>query len=380
MKTLYTKTKLATATLLILSLSACKIQLNVDGQTVADVNISKTGIISNKNGNISVNDTPIDTNSTTVIVDGVETDSASLKDGMLVTVTGTESSDGTAKAQTIRFEDDVEGEVLDSSIDASGTGSLNVLGQTVLVDTNTVFESNDINDFTVNDVDIGNIVEVSGYSNTNGEIQATRIEVKNADYTPGEKMELKGSISKLDGNTFSIGELTILADSAVLDDRFNNVLKNGQYVEVSSYNALDANGNLIASEIKLKSENGKAVEHDKNDEKVEIKGAITTELNNNELEINGAKIMLDSGSTSNEIKYGKLKKGNIVEAEGYINTAGVFVATKLELDEHTTSGENSDDTDNDEHDHESNEARENDSDKNDHHREDNDSEDREDND
>ena len=185
MKTINTKTtnrKLTSAILLALgltlSLSACNVELNVDGETVADFNVTKTGIISNLDNDMTVNGTSYNTNNATVIVDGVETDVSSLKEGMLVTVTGTESADGTANARTISFTDDVEGMVLNSSVDASGTRVLNVLGQTVLVDANTVFESNDTNDVSTDDIDFGNIVEVCVYSNGNGDIQATRVDVK----------------------------------------------------------------------------------------------------------------------------------------------------------------------------------------------------------
>ena len=40
------------------------------------------------------------------------------------------------------------------------------------------------------DIDEGNVVEVSGYSSGTGVILATRIEVKNTQYNPGEKSML----------------------------------------------------------------------------------------------------------------------------------------------------------------------------------------------
>ena len=336
-----TNSKLTSAILLALgltlSLSACNVQLNVDGETVADFDVTKTGIISNLDNDMTVNGTSYDTNNATVIVDGVETDVSSLKEGMLVTVTGTESADGTANARTISFTDDVEGMVLSSSVDASGTRVLNVLGQTVLIDANTIFESNDINDISTDDIDIGNIVEVSGYSNGNGEIQATRVEVKSAQYDAGEKMELKGNISNLTNTTFNIGQLTINVENAVLDNDFMGTLQNGQYVEVSSYENLDANGYFVANEIELKNNGTKEVRHDNNDEKVEIKGAITAELVNGQLEINGSKVILDNNTVFDEVFNNQLTQGTIIEAEGYINVDGVFVATELELENDSDS-------------------------------------------
>ena len=358
-----TNLKLTSAILLALgltlSLSACNVELNVDGETVADFNVTKTGIISNLDNDMTVNGTSYDTNNATVVVDGVETDVSNLKEGMLVTVTGTESADGTANARTISFTDDVEGMVLNSSVDASGARVLNVLGQRVLLDANTVFESNDTNDVTTDDIDVGNIVEVSGYSNGNGEIQATRVEVKSAQYDLGEKMELKGNISNLTNTTFNIGQLTINVENAVLDNDFMGTLQNGQYVEVSSYEDLDANGYFVANEIELKNNGTKEVQHNSNDEKVEIKGAITAELVNGQLEINGSKVILDTNTVFDEVINNKLTQGAIVEAEGYINVDGIFVATELELenDSDSDSKSASDIEDNDDgDDHETNET------------------------
>jgi hypothetical protein len=347
MKTINTTSKLTAAIFLALGLSACNIELNVDGKKVAEVNATKvnatkTGVITTIDGKVVVNGTSYDTQNATVVVDGVQTDASDLKNGMVVSVSGTESSDGTGTAKQIIFEDEVEGIVKTNSATAASNGSINVLGQTVHVDANTVFESYDVSDLSVGDIDEGNIVEVSGYSSGKGEIWATRIEVKNIQYNPGEVVELKGIVSNLGSTTFNIGNLTINIENAALDSDFMGTLQNGQYVKVSSIEGVDANGNLIASEIELKSESSKEVNHDDNDEQVEIKGAITkdlttNDLNNKQLEINGSTVLLDSNlSISNN-----LTKGVIVEAEGYVNAEGVFVAIKLKLENDSDSGSDS---------------------------------------
>ena len=332
-----TNTKIATAILLSLGISACNVQVNVDGETVADFNVTKTGVVSNKDGKLTVNGTTINAENAKVVVDGVETDSASLKEGMVVSVIGTESPDGTANATQIIYNDDVEGIVLDNSVTTGYNGTLNVLGQAVKADANTVFESYDVSDLSISDIDKGNIVEVSGYSSGNGEILATRIEVKNTQYNVGEEIELKGIVTGLTGSTFKIGELNINLETASLDADFMGTLQNGQYVEVSSYEGFDNNGNLIASEIDLKSEGSKEISHSENDGRVEIKGAITKGLNVNKLEINGYSVLVADNLSLNSGFINALSKGIIVEAEGYINIDGQFVATKLEIENESDS-------------------------------------------
>jgi hypothetical protein len=98
-----------------------------------------------------------------------------LRVGMVVTVT--EGTNGDASC--VNFDDELEGIVVSNSIVAPATtGSMNVMGQVVNIDENTIFESYVANITTYSDITAGNIVEVSGYSAGMGEVSATRVEVK----------------------------------------------------------------------------------------------------------------------------------------------------------------------------------------------------------
>jgi len=260
MKNIYRKSGLPAILVtsgLAISLSACDVSLSVDEKTLASLGDIKTGVISLVGDSVAVDGAVYDTTNATVVADGVETDASALKEGMVVSVQGTMSSDGAGVANRIIYNDELEGMVTSVTVltDADTnavSGVITVLGQTVKVDGDTVFESDDANDLSIADIDEGNVVEVSGYATVDGDILATRIEVKAWEYIPGEKIELKGNVANLNDATFDIGGLTIDIGNARFDDGFSGALQNGQRVEVSSYEGYDGNGNLIANEIELK--------------------------------------------------------------------------------------------------------------------------------
>ncbi|HFD33363.1 MAG TPA: hypothetical protein ENJ28_11735 [Gammaproteobacteria bacterium] len=327
------KAKIAIALLMAMSLNACINLTDEEKQQIKEYINSKTGVITTKGDTITVNDTNYDTNGAVVVADGVQTDASALKEGMVVTVSGTEYSDGRGVATQISFDDEVEGIVSTNAVTpGSASGTLTVMGQTVHVDASTIFASYDVSDLSVADIDPGNIVEVSGYSSGKGEIWATRIEVKNMQYNPGEEIELKGYVSNATSNSFQIGNLTVDMSNAALDSDFMGTVSNGQYIKVSSTQGFDNNGNLIATELDLKSTDSKEIKHRENDENVEVKGAITGSLSGNQIEINGSLVLLDNNLSISDAVRNSLTKGNIVEAEGYVDANGQFVVTKLELE------------------------------------------------
>jgi len=83
--------------------------------------------------------------------------------GEVVTVTGSVNSDGkTGTATQVTFSSDVTGPI--TGIDIAG-GTFVVLGQTVHVSGSTLFDGN-IQPASITTLQVGNIVEVSGFPNT----------------------------------------------------------------------------------------------------------------------------------------------------------------------------------------------------------------------
>ena len=291
-------------------------------------------------GSVYVNDVRYNTDNATVYVeDGIASES-DLRVGMMVTIR--ESSPGVA--DTIYYADDVEGIVLSTDILADGTGALDVMGQTVTVDSKTVFESDVIGVASAAGIAAGNIVEVTGSSSGNGSVLATRLELKAvslADYlvSHSEGIEVKGIVSgHTDANTvktFNIGALTVDYTDAELDDMPAGSW-NGLYVEVKSRQALNGSNHMIAYKVEL--ENGGSKSHHDDDSEVEVKGKVT-EVTSDSVTVNGVTFLLDESTRYEYGNVANLIVGVLVEVEGYPNSNGILVAKEVEFEDHDSEME-----------------------------------------
>ena len=177
-------------------------------------------------------------------------ESCGVKKGMVVTVNG--SFNGTQRtASSVRQKDAVEGLVQSIAADKS---RLIVMGQTVLIDSTTIIDDN-ITDRDLATLNIGiDHVEVNGYIQPDGIIQATLIELKAPPsvVTP----EVRGYVSNhIAGNSFfKIGDLIVNYIGADIRDMPppNDNNWDGLFVEVKGIDtaAFDlATVTLIASKV-----------------------------------------------------------------------------------------------------------------------------------
>jgi len=132
-------------------------------------------------GSIFVNGVEFETGTASVTLDGNPGSEAGLRLGMVVRVSGTVDDTGTrGTASEVEFDDDVQGP-LSGPIEPDPDGlssTFTVLGVPVRADsTKTVFDGVGFDTLAVNDW-----VEVSGFFDGAGELQATRIE-KKGDFT-----------------------------------------------------------------------------------------------------------------------------------------------------------------------------------------------------
>ncbi|MDH5545435.1 MAG: DUF5666 domain-containing protein [Gammaproteobacteria bacterium] len=283
-------------------------------------------------GSVYINGVEFETDNAAFTVDDATGAESQLKVGMYITLEGDINADGqTGKAAKITFESEIEGMVLENTV-SGGVGTLNIMGQTVTVDLDTKFESQLVDVLTIDQLGANNIVEVSGYSSGTGSIYATRIELKKADFTVGEEMELKGVISQLTDATFVIGGMTVNHLSAVLEDFEGVSLADGMYVEVKSTEGLDGNQNLIASKIQLENKDGKG-EKREDGEEMEIEGLVTGAVNADltEVEINGQKVLLREKTEFEHGDASLLLAGTKVEVEGEFDSNGAFIAEEIKF-------------------------------------------------
>jgi hypothetical protein len=164
-------------------------------------------------GSVFVNGKKFETNDVEVRHDGIterctisQATRCGLEEGMTVKVSG-DFSGSSHRATTIVQEDTLEGPI--TNVDVLNS-QFSVLGQTVLVDDMTRFDSG-VN--LTNLVD-GNIVEVSGFVKADGIVVASFVERKAGIGCGADGCEIKGVVKNHDHATtsFQIGGLTVIYD------------------------------------------------------------------------------------------------------------------------------------------------------------------------
>jgi len=310
--------------------------------------VSATGVITGF-GSIFINGVRYEfVNGTIVSVEDendVVGDDTLLRLGMRVRIRATETN-GDRVADRIEFDDDLRGPADNISPDASDPtiGTFTVIGQTVTVDGNTVFDD-DVGDndgvpgIDIRDLDPANfpgnaqiVVEVSGYPTETGVI-ATRIERVNAAAgdigkpgVAGDELEVKGFVDDVaaDGSSFTINGATFLVSGTIFEDGLGaNSDLIGVFVEVKF--DIDAAGDFIAIKVELEDD----LDGAEQDDEFEIEGilqSVDTIDDPDIIVINGVTIeVTDASSLVAHI-------GVKVEVKGSFNSDGILVINETEVE------------------------------------------------
>jgi len=297
----------------------------------ASANLARTGVITGF-GSVFVNGVEYQSSSATVTANGVAADESKLALGMVVKLKGSVNTDGkTGTAVDISYADELHGIVQAVAV-VAGTGTLTVMGQTVNVDAATVFESKVTAITSMDMIAVGNIVEVSGYTAGDGNIYATRVEVKKAAMASGDEIELKGVIASLDSTakTFLIGKQSVDYSAANLGDIPNGILANDMYVEVKSTQGFNSSNVLVSSKVELEGDGKKGVDVAAGED-LELEGVVTNVASPTEFTLNDQIVLL---SDKTEFKHGtasSIVKGIKLEVEGTMNADHKLVADKVNL-------------------------------------------------
>jgi len=282
-------------------------------------------------GSIYVNGVKYETDNASVHIDGTQSIETSLGIGDVVVLKGSVNADGvTGTATAVSCSDELEGYVLDLSGLANGVGTINVMGQSVTINIDTVFDfDSDSQIATIGDLNVDDIVEVSGFADGKGNILATRIETKNA----AEDIELKGLVSNLDATamTFTIGSLTIDYSAAA---ELPSNLDNNLYVEVKTETALSGNLNdgfvLSASKVEIEDDGDMDIDGDEGDE-IEVQGMVSG-ITETSFLFNGQLVEFSSLEIDDDFNLSSLVDGMMITVEGYIDANGDFVVKEIEED------------------------------------------------
>lgn len=190
-------------------------------------------------GSIAINGVQYNVASASITMDNDDPEDNQLKVGMVVHVRG--DDDGKkGDAREIEYEDLLKGPV--AAIDAAGN-KLTVLGQTVLVDSTTVFG----NVSGLSGLAGGDMVKVSGLPGDGGVILATRIDKKTYSFTANKTpVKLRGIVESVNGQSFTVGTLQITSSKPLPAG-----LATGSYVKVKGTLA-DLSGPLAATGVDVK--------------------------------------------------------------------------------------------------------------------------------
>jgi len=293
-------------------------------------------------GSIFVNGVEFETSTASISIDdsavaGTEGD---LKLGMIVEVEGEFNDDGTTgTAFTVASDDVVEGPVT-SAVDTTAR-SFRVMGQEVLYTATTVFKESGGGALAPTDLNIDNVVEVSGLLDSGGKVKATRVERKAISYNGNEPLEVNGIVSGLTTTSASDGSffihfLEVRYSAATSID--SGTLTDERLVEVKGSNDVNADGYLDADSIEFEDED-LGVDGDL----LQFEGVVTSIASSSgyDFEVNGLPVVTDDpviGTTQWRGGYASLSDVTLddrVEVEGTLQDQGgtqVLLAREVELE------------------------------------------------
>lgn len=278
-------------------------------------------------GSIILNGVRYDTNSASFSIDGTAGTQADLNVGQIIVLKAETDSAGNPVASSVDYEEILEGPI--SSIDTANE-SLVILGQTVLINNLTSFDS-DISPASIDGLIVGDIVEISGEFNAAGEIVATRLD-KSDDQSSNNEFEVHGVVTNLDtaAQTFNLGTLSVGFASASLEDFGANGIANGDFVEVEGTTFLN-DGTLVATSVENENDDRDEREGDEDGE-AEISGLITSFTSAQLFEVAGITVITNGSTEFEDGTAANLGLNVNVEVEGTFNAAGELVAEEVEFE------------------------------------------------
>ncbi|MFZ1386611.1 MAG: DUF5666 domain-containing protein [Thiolinea sp.] len=297
-----------------------------DAVTLAEGGMTGTGITAGRItgfGSIYVNGIHYNVDNAWFYRNGTKvSDQSSFAAGEFITVTGTVNTDGISGVATqVKFDGLVKGTV--DAIAADGK-SISMLGQTIQIDLLSVLHGFD----QLADLQVGNLVEVSGDRLPSGAIKATSLALLAASYQNTEGLQLVGALRNLkpELKIFQMNGLTVNYSAASLVDWNNQALSNGQIVQVKA-SQLPANGLLIAEQLSLQATQGKYPDKSR----LELEGIVSAISSASEFSLAGQSVVISSVTQFIGLSASSLAVGLTLEVEGTVDANGLLQAKRVML-------------------------------------------------
>lgn len=279
-------------------------------------------------GSVYVNGVRYDIASATLHKNGRVVTQSALAVGEVALVRGQRSAQsGQGVATSVDVEDNVIGPI--ATIDAA-SGTLTVLGQTVLVTASTSFGRN-ITPADLTGLQPGDAIEVSGFADASGAITATRI----GRAETGDPLQVLGKVSGLDATShlFMINGLAVDFGGASVTGFTNGAPADGDLVIVRGSTFDAAAVKLTATTVMPPDtdprESGDG-QHAETGE-VELEGLVMNFNSATDFEVAGGKVTTTSTTVFEGGNAGDLANGLRVEVHGTLDANQVLVADKIEI-------------------------------------------------
>jgi len=274
-------------------------------------------------GSVIVNGVHYDVKSADIQVDGNTQVESDLNVGQMVRISGSVNADGIhGTATKLEAETQVRGPI--TSIDLT-TGIIVVLGQSILINGDTFFE----NGMTAASLAVADVVKVSSYTDANGNLIATRIEVKTG--TEAKDFILSGSVTNLDtaAMTFTLNGTSVDYSKATLTNLPNNTISNG--LGVSVHGTLVNNIFVVSGNVRLSALD---VKHDTaldNNTNIEAGGLVTNLVANTSFTLNTTTVLFSATTTLVGGTATDLANGVRVRVKGTLDANKNIVANSIVL-------------------------------------------------
>jgi hypothetical protein len=173
----------------------------------------------------------------------------------------------------------------------------------------------------------GDLVDVSGFTDADANVRATRIERRETQ----ERIEISGFVADLDesARTFRIGGQLVDYSEAEIEDEPEDGLAEGLLVEVTTMRPLVA-GVLLADRVEVEDEGFEGGEGDD----VEIEGVVSRVVSASEFVMNATRRVRITAQTRFEGgDAGDIVVNRELHAKGMLDASSVLVATEIELED-----------------------------------------------
>jgi Domain of unknown function (DUF5666) len=270
-------------------------------------------------GSVIVNGVHYDVSDASILVDDKSLVESDLEVGQMVRIIGSLDKEGhKGKALSLIGETQLRGPI--GSIDLT-TGVIVVLGQTILINDDTFYKDG----LTADQLKVGDIIRVSSFTNDEGKLVATRIDLKLDDTG---SFQVSGAVSSLDSvaMTFKINDLTVDYSKANLAN-LSKPLENGTLVNLRGSlvdGVFVAVGNLQKSCFGFRGEKGLP-------DRVVVSGLVAELVANTSFVIGDTKVLL---SADTQFEYGTvtdLLDGVSIKVSGKLDAENNLVASKIKF-------------------------------------------------